>query len=293
VKIVFLQQVINGLAQGSIYALIGIGFALIFGVLGLVHFAHGEVYMLGAFIGFLLITQLHLGVVLSLLIAILGAALIGIIVEAIGFRPLRRAPDVAPMVFTLGLSVVLQNLAILIWGSDTKAIPDVLDAKVLPFFGAQVSMAQVLVFSVSLALMLGLQLILYRSKMGKAIRATAQNKDAAALMGVNIDRVISATFALGSGLGGAAGVLVGIYYNAFYPTMGFMAGLKAFTATVLGGMTSVPGAVLGGLILGVAENLGVAYISSGYRDLIAFAILILVLLIKPSGIFGRGLQGKV
>jgi branched-chain amino acid transport system permease protein len=293
VKIVFLQQVINGLAQGSIYALIGIGFALIFGVLGLVHFAHGEVYMLGAFIGFLLITQLHLGVVLSLLIAILGAALIGIIVEAIGFRPLRRAPDVAPMVFTLGLSVVLQNLAILIWGSDTKAMPDVLDAKVLPFFGAQVSMAQVLVFSVSLALMLGLQLILYRSKMGKAIRATAQNKDAAALMGVNIDRVISATFALGSGLGGAAGVLVGIYYNAFYPTMGFMAGLKAFTATVLGGMTSVPGAVLGGLILGVAENLGVAYISSGYRDLIAFAILILVLLIKPSGIFGRGLQGKV
>jgi branched-chain amino acid transport system permease protein len=293
VKIVFLQQVINGMAQGSIYALIGIGFALIFGVLGLVHFAHGEVYMLGAFIGFLLITQLHLGVVLSLLIAILGAALIGIIVEAIGFRPLRRAPDVAPMVFTLGLSVVLQNLAILIWGSDTKAMPDVLDAKVLPFFGAQVSMAQVLVFSVSLALMLGLQLILYRSKMGKAIRATAQNKDAAALMGVNIDRVISATFALGSGLGGAAGVLVGIYYNAFYPTMGFMAGLKAFTATVLGGMTSVPGAVLGGLILGVAENLGVAYISSGYRDLIAFAILILVLLIKPSGIFGRGLQGKV
>jgi branched-chain amino acid transport system permease protein len=290
---VFLQQVINGLAQGSIYALIGIGFALIFGVLGLVHFAHGEVYMLGAFIGFLLITQLHLGVVLSLLIAILGAALIGIIVEAIGFRPLRRAPDVAPMVFTLGLSVVLQNLAILIWGSDTKAMPDVLDAKVLPFFGAQVSMAQVLVFSVSLALMLGLQLILYRSKMGKAIRATAQNKDAAALMGVNIDRVISATFALGSGLGGAAGVLVGIYYNAFYPTMGFMAGLKAFTATVLGGMTSVPGAVLGGLILGIAENLGVAYISSGYRDLIAFAILILVLLIKPSGIFGRGLQGKV
>jgi branched-chain amino acid transport system permease protein len=293
VKIVFLQQVINGMAQGSIYALIGIGFALIFGVLGLVHFAHGEVYMLGAFIGFLLITHLHLGVVLSLLIAILGAALIGIIVEAIGFRPLRRAPDVAPMVFTLGLSVVLQNLAILIWGSDTKAMPDVLDAKVLPFFGAQVSMAQVLVFSVSLALMLGLQLILYRSKMGKAIRATAQNKDAAALMGVNIDGVISATFALGSGLGGAAGVLVGIYYNAFYPTMGFMAGLKAFTATVLGGMTSVPGAVLGGLILGVAENLGVAYISSGYRDLIAFAILILVLLIKPSGIFGRGLQGKV
>jgi branched-chain amino acid transport system permease protein len=293
VKIVFLQQVINGMAQGSIYALIGIGFALIFGVLGLVHFAHGEVYMLGAFIGFLLITHLHLGVVLSLLIAILGAALIGIIVEAIGFRPLRRAPDVAPMVFTLGLSVVLQNLAILIWGGDTKAMPDVLDAKVLPFFGAQVSMAQVLVFSVSLALMLGLQLILYRSKMGKAIRATAQNKDAAALMGVNIDRVISATFALGSGLGGAAGVLVGIYYNAFYPTMGFMAGLKAFTATVLGGMTSVPGAVLGGLVLGIAENLGVAYISSGYRDLIAFAILILVLLIKPSGIFGRGLQGKV
>ena len=141
--------------------------------------------------------------------------------------------------------------------------------------------------------MLILQYILYRSKLGRAIRATAQNKDAAALMGVNINKVISATFALGSGLGGAAGVLVGLYYNAFYPTMGFMAGLKAFVATVLGGLTSVPGAVLGGLVLGVAENLGAAYISSGYRDLIAFVILILVLLIKPSGCFGRSLQGKV
>ena len=141
--------------------------------------------------------------------------------------------------------------------------------------------------------MLILQYILYRSKLGRAIRATAQNKDAAALMGVNINKVISATFALGSGLGGAAGVLVGLYYNAFYPTMGFMAGLKAFVATVLGGLTSVPGAVLGGLVLGVAENLGAAYISSGYRDLIAFVILILVLLIKPSGFFGRSLQGKV
>ena len=141
--------------------------------------------------------------------------------------------------------------------------------------------------------MLILQYILYRSKLGRAIRATAQNKDAAALMGVNINKVISATFALGSGLGGAAGVLVGLYNNAFYPTMGFMAGLKAFVATVLGGLTSVPGAVLGGLVLGVAENLGAAYISSGYRDLIAFVILILVLLIKPSGFFGRSLQGKV
>ncbi len=141
--------------------------------------------------------------------------------------------------------------------------------------------------------MAGLQFVLYKSRIGKAIRATAQNKDAASLMGININRVIAATFALGSALGGAAGVLIGLYYNAFYPMMGFMAGMKAFTATVLGGLTSVPGAVLGGLILGVVENLGAAYISSGYRDLIAFIILILVLLIKPSGLFGRDTQGKV
>jgi branched-chain amino acid transport system permease protein len=289
----FLQQVINGLAQGSIYALIGIGFALIFGVLGLVHFAHGEVYMIGAFLGFMLITVFQLDVFSSLLIAMLGAALLGVMVEAIAFRPLRKAPDVAPMVCTLGLSVVLQNGAALIWGTDTKSIPDTIPNHVIPFFGAQISFQQVFIFTVSIILMLGLQYVLHRSKMGRAIRATAQNKDAAALMGVNINTVIASTFAVGSALGGAAGVLVGVYYNAFYPMMGFMAGLKAFTATVLGGLTSVPGAVLGGLILGVAENLGAAYISSGYRDIFAFAILILVLMIKPSGLFGRGIQEKV
>lgn len=289
----FLQQIINGLAQGSIYALIGIGFALIFGVLGLVHFAHGEVYMIGAFLGFMLVSVFHLDVFSSLLLAMLGAAILGVIVESIAFRPLRKAPDVAPMVCTLGLSVVLQNGAALIWGSDTKSIPDTIPNHVVPFLGAQISYQQVFIFAVSILLMLALQYVLYRSKIGRAIRATAQNKDAAALMGVNIDTVIAATFAVGSALGGAAGVLVGVYYNAFYPMMGFMAGLKAFTATVLGGLTSVPGAVLGGLILGVAENLGAAYISSGYRDIFAFAILILVLLIKPSGILGRGIQEKV
>lgn len=287
------QQIINGLAQGSIYSLIAIGFALIFGVLGLVNFAHGEVYMVGAFLGFMLITAVHLNVIAALIVAIAGAAVLGVLVEAVAFRPLRKAPDVAPMVCTLGLSVVLQNVAMLIWGSDTKSVPDVMGTHIMSLFNAQISMQQILIFAVSLALMAGLQYVLYRSKIGRAIRATAQNKEAAAIMGVNIDRVIAATFALGSGMGGAAGVLVGIYYNAFYPMMGFMAGLKAFTATVLGGLTSVPGAVAGGLILGVAENLGAAYISSGYRDLIAFVILIIVLLIKPSGLFGRGIQGKV
>ena len=197
------------------------------------------------------------------------------------------------MVCTLGLSVVLENVAMLLWGSDTKSVPDVMSGTDFTLASVQISATQVMIFAISLTLMLALQYILYRSKVGRAIRATAQNKDAAALMGVNINRVISATFALGSGLGGAAGILVGLYYNAFYPTMGFMAGLKAFVATVLGGLTSVPGAVAGGLILGIVENLGAAYVASGYRDLIAFAILILVLMLKPSGLFGRRLQGKV
>jgi len=290
----FLQQIINGLTQGSIYSLIAIGFTLIFGVLGLVNFAHGEVYMVGAFLGFFLITGVKLSFLPALLLAMVGSALIGILVELIAFKPLRKAPDVAPMVCTLGLSVVLQNGAMLWWGSDTKALPtDSFEFAFFPFFNAQLSNAQLLIFGVSIALMILLQAVLYRSRIGKAIRATAQNKDAASLMGVNINRVIAVTFALGSSLGGAAGVLIGMYYNAFYPTMGFIAGLKAFTATVFGGLTSIPGAVLGGLILGVVENLTAAYISSGYRDMVAFVILILVLLIKPSGLFGRDLQGKV
>ncbi|MTV49948.1 branched-chain amino acid ABC transporter permease [Heliobacillus mobilis] len=289
----FLEQILNGLAQGSIYALIGIGFALIFGVLGLVHFAHGEVYMIGAFIGFLMITAFHLPVWAALLLAIAGAAFVGFLVELLNFRPLRKAPEYASMICTLGLSVVLQNAAMLIWGSDTKSLPLSSENVAFSFFGAKLSMEQILIFTVSLGLMVGLQYILYCSKLGKAIRAIAQNREAAALMGVNINQVIAATFAIGSGLGGAAGVLVGLYYNAFYPTMGFMAGLKAFTATVLGGLTSVPGAVLGGIILGVVENITAAYISSGFRDLVAFVILILVLFIRPSGIFGRGIQEKV
>lgn len=290
----FLQQIINGLTQGSIYSLIAIGFTLIFGVLGLVNFAHGEVYMVGAFLGYFLITGAKLSFMPALLLAMVGSAAVGILVELIAFKPLRKAPDVAPMVCTLGLSVVLQNAAMLGWGSETKSLPaDSFAFTFFPFFNAQLSNAQLLIFGVSIALMLILQIILYRSRIGKAIRATAQNKDAASLMGVNINRVIAATFALGSSLGGAAGVLIGMYYNAFYPNMGFIAGLKAFTATVFGGLTSIPGAVLGGLILGVVENLAAAYISSGYRDMIAFIILILVLLIKPSGLFGRNLQGKV
>ncbi|WP_371381251.1 branched-chain amino acid ABC transporter permease [Sporomusa aerivorans] len=290
----FLQQIINGLTQGSIYSLIAIGFTLIFGVLGLVNFAHGEVYMVGAFLGFFLITGLKLSFLPALLLAMAGSALVGVIVELVAFRTLRNAPDVAPMVCTLGLSVVLQNAAMLWWGSDTKSLPtDSFDLQFYPILNLQVSNAQLLILGVSIALMLVLQFILYRSKIGKAIRATAQNKDAASLMGVNINKIIAATFALGSALGGAAGVLIGMYYNAFYPMMGFSAGLKAFTATVFGGLTSVPGAVLGGLILGVVENLTAAYISSGYRDMLAFALLVLVLLIKPSGLFGRDTQGKV
>jgi branched-chain amino acid transport system permease protein len=289
-----LQQIINGLTQGSIYALVAIGFALIFGVLGLINFAHGEVYMVGAFLGFILIALFHLPFLPALLLAMAGSAVLGIAVELVAFRTLRRAPDVAPMVCTLGLSVVLQNVVMLAMGSDTKSLQtDLSTVDLIPVFNAQISGSQLMIFAVSIALMVLLQFILYRSRVGKAIRATAQNKDAASLMGININRVISATFALGSALGGAAGVLVGMYYNAFYPMMGFIAGLKAFTATVLGGLTSVPGAVVGGLIIGVAENLGAAYISSGYRDMIAFFILILVLLVKPSGLFGRDPQGKV
>ena len=296
----FLQQLVNGVTLGSIYALIAVGYTMVYGVIQLINFAHGEIYMLGAFISFSLLTGLFgvgLPFGLAVVIAVLVCALAGVLLDIVAYRPLRRAPRLAALITAIGMSIFLQNLALLIWGGQIKSFP----RTVIPTFFFEpalelgdvvISWLQVIILLTAIFLMLALQLIVHYTRIGRAMRAIAQDRTAASLMGVNVDRVVSYTFALGSGLGGVAGILVGLYYNAVYPTMGYTAGIKAFAAAVLGGIGSIPGAILGGGILGLAEVFGGGYISSSYSNGIAYAVMILVILVKPTGLFGRQLHDK-
>jgi len=281
-----LEQFINGITQGSIYALIALGFTIIFGTLRLVTFAHGEVFMMGALMGFTAMRYLHSSVLLALIVAILSSGFLGIAIERVGFHFLRKAPHQSSLLITIGFSILLINLAQLIWGPETQSIRD-LKYGDFQIFGIYISYTQVIVAAVTLFLLAVIQILIYKTKIGRTIRATAQDYEAAYAMGVNVDLVFMFTFSLGSLLGGIAGMLIGFYYNAFYPTMGTLPGLKAFSACILGGLTSLGGSVVAGFILGIVENLAVAYISSSFRDVFAFGILILVLIFRPKGLFGR------
>lgn len=283
---VLINQLVNGLAQGSTYALLALGFALIFGTLRLITFAHGEVFMFGAFAGFTIMKLSNGNIYLGLAAGIIVSGLLGIIIERVAYRYLRDASHVSPLLVTVGFTLILINVAQLIWGSETHSVKNLTFGE-FRFFGIYISHSQLFVFCVTFALLIIMQLLIYRTKIGRAIRATAQDYEAALVMGININLVFMMTFALGSVLGGIAGVLVGAYYNAFYPSMGTMAGLKAFSACVFGGLTSLPGAVLAGFFLGIVENLSIAYIASGYRDVFAFGILIFILIFRPKGILGK------
>jgi branched-chain amino acid transport system permease protein len=300
------QQLVNGLTLGSVYALIALGYSMVYGTLEMLNFAHGEVFMIGAFLGwgvlgiFLNGTAVLANPViiigLMLVVAMAGTSLLGVGIEWFAYRPLRNAPRLAPLISALAVSIFLQNFVVLTMGARAKVYATQLLIPMswqISIGSATISFIRVLVIGVSVILMLALDTFLRRSKTGRAMRATAQDREAASFMGISVNRVISVTFLVGSALAGAGGVLVGLYYTQIDFYMGFLAGMKAFTAAVLGGIGNIRGAMLGGLLLGLVESLGVAFISPVYKDVIAFSMLILLLIFKPSGLLGEQVPVKV
>ena len=289
----FCQQLINGVSLGSIYALIALGYTMIYGIIKLINFAHGDIYMIGAYFGFFATTQLGVGFIPAIIIAMAGAAVVGIIIERIAYRPMRNAPRIAILITAIGVSFFLEYGMILLVSPQPRTFPAVF-APTVDHMGPLVANSQQLVILISaLILMVTLSYIVNSTKAGKAMRAVSFDADAARLMGINIDKVISMTFALGSALAAAGGVLVGVYYNSIDPLMGMMPGLKAFVAAVLGGIGIIPGAMMGGIILGVVEAMVSGFLSSTFRDAAAFGILILILLYKPAGLLGKNVREKV
>lgn len=299
---IFLQQIINGLVQGSIYALVALGYTMVYGIMGLINFAHGEVVMIGTLVTISVATYLidagmpvALAGLAGLISAVAACMALGWSLERVAYRPLRNAPRLAPLITAIGMSIVLQNLAMMIWGRNYMTFPQLLPKVDYAFAGANFTSVQVIIVLLSALTMGGLLLLVYRTKLGMAMRATSQNMPVASLMGVNINRVIASAFVIGSALGALAGVMVGTYYENAHYQMGFMLGLKAFTAAVLGGIGNIAGAMLGGVLLGIIEALGAGYIGdltggflgSNYQDIFAFIVLIIVLMFKPSGLFGE------
>lgn len=299
---ILLQQIVNGLVQGSVYALVALGYTMVYGILGLINFAHGEVVMVGAMIALSVLQALLmaaispvLAILLSLLIAMAVCMALGYSIERIAYRPLRNAPRLAPLITAIGVSIVLQNLAMMIWGREYHAFPLPLNNELHALNGAIISDVQIAIVLAAVVVMALLMVIVHRTRMGRAMRAVAENPSAAALMGVDINRVISTTFMLGSALAAVAGFMVSANYGIVHYYMGFMLGLKAFTAAVLGGIGNLRGAMLGGVLLGLIESLGAGYIGdltggffgSNYQDVFAFIVLIAVLVFRPSGLLGE------
>ncbi|MGD2141076.1 MAG: branched-chain amino acid ABC transporter permease [Burkholderiales bacterium] len=301
---IFLQQVFNGLVLGSVYALVALGYTMVYGILGLINFAHGEVVMFGAMIALTVMTLLMdpaggvppaLIVTMAIAAAIVVCMVLAYMIERVAYRPLRNAPRLAPLITAIGMSILLQNVAMVIWGRQYKTFPQLFSTEAHTIGGANITDLQIVIIVVSAALMAGLLMLVHFTRLGRAMRATSESKTIAGLMGVNVNKIISATFVIGAALGAVAGVLVAANYSVAHYSMGFMLGLKAFTAAVLGGIGNLGGAVLGGLLLGLIESIGAGYIGditggflgSHYQDVFAFLVLILVLVFRPTGIMGE------
>lgn len=289
----YLQQLINGLSLGSVYALIALGYTMVYGIIGLINFAHGDIYMVGAYIGFFAATYLHLPLIPTLLIGMAGSALLGVLIEKIAYKPLRKSSNISLLITAIGVSLLLENGFNAIFGGNPRTYPaSVFTDQPIMLGPITTHSINLIILGISLLLVLLLQIIVYRTKIGKAMRATSFDKDAAALMGINVNTTISATFAIGSALAGAAGVLVAILYSSLEPYMGIQPGIKAFVAAVLGGIGIIPGAFLGGILLGLIETIVSAY-NSNLTGAIAFVILIIILIIKPTGLLGKKTSEKV
>jgi branched-chain amino acid transport system permease protein len=303
----FVQQLVNGVTLGSVYALIALGYSMVYGILKLLNFAHGEVYMMGAFIGYFVLTglggsaspNLPVALVLTLmfLAGMLGAGLLGVVIERFAYRPLRNAPRIAPLISAIGVSFFLQASALLLFTAQfrTYDTPQLISPTThrLEVGPLSISLLRMLVIGSAVLLMIALTLLVNRTRLGKAMRAVSYDREAAAMMGIDVDRVIVATFFIGSVLAGAAGVMVGLVFERVFHFMGFIAGLKGFTAAVIGGIGNIPGAMLGGLLIGLAEAFSASYISSTFQNLIVFGILITIMLVRPTGLLGSPVLKKV
>jgi branched-chain amino acid transport system permease protein len=317
---IFVQQLVNGLTLGAVYAIVALGYTMVYGIIQLINFAHGEVVMIGAMVAFTVINALAAAGMPPLLVVLIGTGcaipvcmLAGYAMERLAYRPLRHAPRLAPLITAIGVSIILQHLAMLVWSRNVMAFPQIIPLTTYNFLGASITGVQLAILGLCFAMMAGLALLVYRTRLGTAMRATAQNPQVARLMGVDVNRVIAATFVIGAALGAVAGVMVGTYYGVAQYTMGSVLGLKAFAAAVLGGIGNIPGAMAGGLLLGVVEALAAGYIGditdlcryglgpaencadgghfvlfgSNYQDVFAFVVLILVLVFRPSGLLGE------
>ena len=320
---IFVQQLVNGLTLGAVYAIVALGYTMVYGIIQLINFAHGELVMIGAMVAFTVINLLAAAGMPPIAVVLIGTScaipvcmLVGYAMERLAYRPLRHAPRLAPLITAIGVSIILQHLAMLVWSRNVLAFPQIIPLTTYSFLGAVVTGVQITIVALCFAMMGGLALLVYRTRLGTAMRATAQNPQVARLMGVDVNRVIAATFVIGAGLGAVAGVMFGTYYGVAQYTMGSVLGLKAFAAAVLGGIGNVPGAMVGGLLLGVVEALGAGYIGelsdlcrygllagalgercadgghfvlfgSNYQDVFAFVVLILVLVFRPSGLLGE------
>lgn len=289
----FLQQIINGLTLGSSYAVIALGLTLIFGVLNIINMAHGEIFMIGAFIGLMLVTVFKVNLFLALFGAMVGGAILGYLLEVFALRPLRRknVSHLAPLISTIGVSIFLESVALLIWGPQTRSFPNEFTGAVIDLQVFKISVVQIISLVSAVILMIVLNLWLKKTKVGKAIRATSLSTETAALLGINTNRIISLTVMVASALGAAAGVLVGLSFDAIEPMMGVVIGFKGLAVLILGGLGNIPGAMAGGFILGLAEVFAVAYGDSSYRDAVAFGLIIILLFWRPQGLFGSKDKG--
>lgn len=289
----WIQQIVNGISLGSIYALIALGYTMVYGIIKLINFAHGDVFMIGAFVGFYAIAGWGLGFFPALLLSMAVCAILGVIIERVAYKRLRNSTRIAALITAIGVSLLIEYTMIYFRGAQPEAYPKVFTFQSFELFGAQIDSQSILILVITVVLMILLQIIVHHTKIGRAMRAVSHDQETARLMGINVDTTISATFAIGSALAGAAGVIFGLYYVKIDPLMGIIPGLKAFIAAVLGGIGIIPGAMVGGFILGIVEVIVSALGFSSWRDAAAFIILILILIFRPAGIFGKNTREKV